>query len=95
MGGYVDWLYDPKSGWLNSAEARQPDPAGDSIIAWVNDTHAVAQTVWTKMLRTDEVIDQQYYERILPILDRQPGIGGLRLARYLDFALSTDACQKQ
>jgi hypothetical protein len=91
-GGYVDRLYDPKSGWLNSAEARGSDPAGDSVVAWVNDTHAKAQIVWTRLLPADLVIDQTYYDKVLPILDRQLGIGGLRLARYLDAALAPDAC---
>jgi S1/P1 Nuclease len=92
-GGYVDRLYDPQSGWLNSAEARNPDPADDAVTDWVNDTHARAEDVWTKLLPATDVIDQSYYSAALPILDRQLGLGGLRLARYLDAALAPDACQ--
>jgi hypothetical protein len=91
-GGYVDRLYDPQHGWLNSSEAHSPDPAGDSIVAWVNDTHAAAQNVWTKLLPPNDVIDQKYYSAVLPILDRQLGIGGLRLTRFLDAVLAPDAC---
>ena len=91
-GGYVDRLYDPQHGWLNSSEAHSLDPSGDSIVAWVNDTHAIAQNIWTKLLPANDVIDQNYYTAVLPILDRQLGIGGLRLTRYLDAALAPDAC---
>jgi hypothetical protein len=91
-GGYVDRLYEPTKGWLNSTEARGPDPAGNDIIAWVSDTHKVAKQVWTGMLPANNTIDQHYYETALPILDRQLGIGGLRLARFLDLAFAPDAC---
>jgi hypothetical protein len=90
-GAYVDRLYDPSSGWLNSAEAHQPDPAGDDPTAWVNDTHAASQKIWTQMLQNN-TIDQAYYTGVLPILDRQLGIAGLRLARYLDAAFAPNAC---
>ena len=93
-GAYVDRLYDPHNGWLNSAEARGPDPTDNFIEAWVNDTHARAQEIWPKLLPASHVIDQSYYNAVLPILDRQLGIGGLRLARYLDAALAPSACAK-
>ena len=92
-GGYVDRLYQPNIGWLNSAAARGPDPAGDDIIAWVNDTHKAAKQVWTAMLPANHTIDQNYYDTALPILDRQLGIGGLRLARFLDQAFAPGACR--
>ena len=38
------------------------------------------------MLPASNVIDRSYYEAALPILDRQLGIAGLRLARFLDEA---------
>ena len=91
-GGYVDRLYDPEKGWLNSAEAHKGDPAGSSVVDWVNDTHAQAQVVWRKLLPPDKVINQSYYDTVLPIVDRQLGIGGLRLARYLDATLGRGAC---
>jgi hypothetical protein len=91
-GSYVDRLYDRDAGWMNSAAARQPDPAGDASIAWINDTHSVAQKVWTQLLPANRVIDQPYYDAAVPILDRQLGIGGLRLARYLDAVFARKAC---
>jgi S1/P1 Nuclease len=92
-GGYVDRLYDHQNGWLNSAEARGPDPAGDSVVDWINDTHARARHIWTDLLPASDVIDQSYYTAVLPVIDRQLGIGGLRLARYLDAAMAPGACQ--
>jgi nuclease S1 len=92
-GGYVDRLYDPKQGWLNTDEARGPDPGGDTIIGWINDTHAQAEIVWTKLLPSNNVLDQSYYNNVLPILDRQLGLGGLRLARFLDAVLAPAACK--
>jgi hypothetical protein len=79
-GGNVDRLYDPQNGWLNSAKAHKPDLAGDSIIAWVSDTHAAAQNIWTKLLPANNMIDQNYYNAVLRILDRQLGVAGVRLA---------------
>jgi hypothetical protein len=87
-GSYVDRLYK-KTGWLTKTA---PDPAGDTIIGWVNDTHTRAQMVWTKLLPSNRVINQKYYDQVLPILDRQLAIGGLRLARYLDEVLAPNAC---
>jgi len=94
-GAYVDRLYDPQTGWLNSAEARGPDPAADDFIKWANDTHAQAEIVWTKMLPANNVLDQSYYDKALPILDRQLGLGGLRLARFLDAVFAPGACQSR
>src|SRR5262249_38237955 len=91
-GAYVDRLYAPQTGWLNSSAARGPDPAGDSPENWVNDTHAQAQLVWTKMVPASNVLDQSYYDAALPVLDRQLGLGGLRLARFLDAVLAPGAC---
>jgi hypothetical protein len=92
-GAYVDRLYDPKQGWLNTDEARGPDPGSDTIIGWINDAHAQAAIVWTKMLPSNNVLDQSYYNNVLPILDRQLGLGGLRLARFLDAVFAPGACK--
>jgi hypothetical protein len=43
------------------------------------------------MLPANHVMDQTYYDAA-PILDRQLGIAGLRLARYLDAAFAPNAC---
>lgn len=93
-GAYVDRLYD-QSGWLNSAAARGPDPAGDVVEKWVNDTHGEALVVWTQMVPTSNVLDQSYYDNSLPILDRQLGLGGLRLTRFLDVVFAPGACNAQ
>jgi hypothetical protein len=84
-GAYVRRLY-AAHGWLQSAEAKMPDPAGDATAAWANDTHRYAPIIWTRMLPASNVIDRSYYEAALPVLDRQLGIAGLRLARFLDEA---------
>ncbi len=90
-GAYVGRLL-ANDGWLNSAEARDPKITDGESIGWVNDTHAEAQIVWTKMLPADNVLEQKYYDDALPILDRQLGAGGLRLARYLDEAFAEKDC---
>lgn len=88
-GSYVDALY-ADGGWLRSDEAKTSDLGGSSIEAWVNDTHAVARVVWSDaLLGPDKVISQEYYAAVKPKLDRQLGIAGLRLARYLDAAFAT------
>jgi len=92
-GAYVDRLYDPQQGWLNSDQARGPDPGSDTLIGWINDTHAQAEIVWTKLLPANHVLDQDYYNKVLPILDRQLGLGGLRLARFLDAVFAPGACR--
>ncbi|MEH2480436.1 hypothetical protein V1282_003793 [Nitrobacteraceae bacterium AZCC 2146] len=92
-GSYVDAL-SAKDGWLNSDEAKNSDLGGSSIEAWVNDSHAVARIVWSEtLLGPDNVASQNYYAAVKPKLDRQLGIAGLRLARYLDAAFSTSCPQ--
>jgi len=90
-GNYVRRLYK-FDGWLQSAEAKKPNVAGGTPADWANDTHTLAPVVWTQMLPADNVIERSYYDAALPILDRQLGIGGLRLARFLDEAYSSDTC---
>jgi hypothetical protein len=45
------------------------------------------------MLPSTNVLDQTYYNNVLPILDRQLGLGGLRLARLLAAAFAPGACK--
>lgn len=90
-GAYVRRLYG-FDGWLQSREAKQPDPGGDTVVGWVNDSHAQAPIIWTQMLPADDVIDQKYYDAALKIVDRQLGLGGLRLARFLEEAYAANAC---
>jgi hypothetical protein len=92
-GAYVERL-SKDDGWLNSDEARKWDIDGGSYEDWANDAHSYAPIIWTKLLRADNIVDDSYYKKVLPILDRQLGIGGLRLARVLNeaFAVSSNRC---
>ena len=85
-GGYVRRLED---GWLASDEARTA--ARGTILDWTNETHRLAQEVWEWTPR-DRVIGEDYYRRALPVLDRQLGRAGLRLAAYLDQAFASPRC---
>jgi hypothetical protein len=99
-GAYVDRLYAAPDGWLTTAEATKWDVAAGSFEDWANDTHKQAEIVWKEWLGRDSVtdanakvvIDQAYYDKALAIVDRQLGIGGLRLARLLNEALSSSRC---
>jgi len=94
-GAYVDRL---ENDWLkNSQEAKTEDPATNhapiderTLIAWAEETHKAAQKVWY-WRPADEVLDDRYLRDVLPIMDRQLGIAGLRLARLLNQAAS-QAC---
>jgi hypothetical protein len=95
-GAYVDRL---ESGWLKTSEAKAEDPASNhtpidekSFIAWAEESHRAAQTVWHE-LPADDVLDDRYLRDVLPIMDRQLGIAGLRLARFLNNAAS-QACTR-
>ena len=74
-GAYVDRLED---GWLKSAEATRPGIEGGTIVDWVEEMHALAPAVWNSR-PADDVLDDRYLREILPILDRQLGVAGLRL----------------
>jgi hypothetical protein len=93
-GAYVDRL---ENGWLKTSEAKTEDPAANhapiderTFIAWAEETHKAAQTVWHG-LPADGVLDDRYLREVLPIMDRQLGIAGLRLARFLNSA-AAQAC---
>jgi hypothetical protein len=87
-GAYVDRL---ETGWLQSADAQTPGIDGGTTADWANQTHAAAQTVWN-LLPASKELDDNYYTQILPVLDRQLGLGGLRLARFLNDAYSSNQC---
>jgi hypothetical protein len=90
-GSYVDRLYD-KDGWVTKSRPDKEKLSRGTIDEWATDTHEEAREVWTKMLPADNVIGQDYYEQAVNILDRQLGIGGFRLARYLDEAYAIKNC---
>jgi hypothetical protein len=87
-GAYVDRL---EKDWLaTSADAKAEDPKtnhtaidDDTFVAWANETHKYAPTVWYARPAND-VLDDRYLHDVLPTLDRQLGIAGLRLARLLN-----------
>jgi len=85
-GAFVDRL---EKEWLASPEAHRVGIDGGDPVAWAEETHKAARTVW--MLRpADNVLDDRYFRDILPILDRQLSVAGLRLAKFLNDA--SDRC---
>jgi hypothetical protein len=87
-GAYVRRLED---GWLASAEAR--DAARGGVVDWTNETHEVARDVWS-WTPADGAIADDYYRKALPVLDRQLGRAGVRLAAFLDDALASGGCAR-
>ena len=87
-GAYVDRL---ESGWLKSPGARKRQAAGGTPADWAMETHAAAQTVWN-LLPSDHVLDDDYFQKVLPTIDRQLGLAGLRLARFLNEAYGSKTC---
>ena len=82
-GALVTRLED---GWLKSPEARGAD-AG-TIEDWMLASHRVAAQAWD-WLPADKLIGDEYYTRVMPLIDRQLALGGLRLARFLNETLPT------
>jgi len=95
-GAYVDRL---EKGWLtNSPEAQAEDPATnheaidqDTFRNWAEESHKVARPVWY-LRPADDVLDDRYLRDVLPMLDRQLGLAGLRLARLLNEAYGSNRC---
>ena len=94
-GAYVDRL---ENDWLkNAPKAKAEDPKINhtpidekTLIAWAEETHRTAPKVWYWRPAND-VLDDRYLRDVLPIMDQQLGIAGLRLARFLNDAVS-QAC---
>jgi hypothetical protein len=87
-GAYVDRL---ESGWLASPEARTRQAAGGTLVDWALETHRAARAVWD-LLPPSRMLDDDYLQKVLPTLDRQLGLAGLRLARFLNDAYGSKAC---
>ena len=79
-----------EDGWLKSAEANRPGIDGGKLEAWVEETHKFAPIVWNSR-PADNVLDDRYFRDVLPILDRQLGVAGLRLAKFLN-DVSAEKC---
>jgi nuclease S1 len=90
-GAYVDRL---ENGWLKSAEAKRAGIDGGTPVQWAEETHGFAPTVWN-LRPADNVLDDRYLRDVLPILDRQLGVAGLRLARFLNEVYGSDRCPIQ
>jgi S1/P1 Nuclease len=88
-GAYTDRL---EQGWLKTPEA-QGSADGGSIVDWATSTHAAAQVVWNA-LPQDHVLDDNYYQLAQPILDKQLGLAGIRLARFLNEAYASNQCPR-
>jgi len=92
-GAYVDRL---EAGWLNGDEAKRESADGApigraAIVKWAEDTHKAGEKVW-KLRPANNVLDDNYLNAVVPVLDRQLGVAGLRLARFLNQAYASDAC---
>jgi nuclease S1 len=87
-GAYVNRLED---GWLMSVDANRPGIDGGTPADWANQSHEAALTIWHAR-PTDEVLDDRYYREMLPTLDRQLGMAGLRLAKFINDAFGSDQC---
>ncbi len=55
-------------------------------------THAAAQVVWNDK-PANNVLDEAYFQQVSPILDKQLGLGGLRLAAWLNDAFASTECR--
>ena len=66
---------------------------GDQPADWAIQSHAVAELVWNdKLIPADGTIDDGYYAAVLPVLDQQLALGGLRLARLLNETFAPGSC---
>jgi acid phosphatase len=66
---------------------------GDQPADWAIQSHAVGELVWNdKLIPADGTIDDAYYAAVLPVLDQQLALGGLRLARLLNETFAPGSC---
>jgi hypothetical protein len=85
-GSYVERL---ENGWLKSPDAVGAE-AGTPI-SWALEAHKAAQMVWAAK-PANNILRDSYYQTVLPTLDRQLAVGGLRLARFLNEAFAPQSC---
>jgi hypothetical protein len=89
-GRYVD-LLETGNGWLTTAEAQASGIDGGTPKQWAEETHKAAQAVWA-LLPENSVLGDAYYGKVAPIVSRQLGVGGLRLAKFLNDAYASKQC---
>jgi hypothetical protein len=87
-GGYVERL---ETGWLKGGEAQKVGIDGGKAADWAVETHQYAQKVWHLLPQNNE-IDDNYYTQVLPVMDRQLGMAGMRLARFLNEIFGSPKC---
>jgi hypothetical protein len=80
-----------EGGWLASPEARASQVDGGTPADWANYSHWLGAQVWRP---ADSVLDDTYLERATPVLMRQIGLAGLRLARVLNEAYASKECPR-
>lgn len=84
-GAYVDYL---EAQWLPGNEGL----TAGTPLDWALQTHAAAQSVWS-LTPTDLKLTDDYYKLVRPTLDKQLGLGGIRLARFLNEAYALEQCK--
>ena len=82
-GAYVTRL---EAGLLAAPEARAL--AAGTVEDWMLESHRVAARAWD-WLPADKLIGDLYFTQVMPLIDRQLAVGGLRLARFLNETLPT------
>ncbi len=95
-GAYVDKLDGPKGILKTDAGLLQRGKSLDPM-QWALETHLVAQQVWPVKVPSDPsnavfTVDDAYYAKVLPLLDQELAVAGLRLAGFLNEAYSGAAC---
>lgn len=80
---------DLENGWLKSSDAAADHE--DDPVKWAEAAHneALARNIWVE---DGAILDQAYYDRAVPVVTRQLGLAGLRLARYLNDVLGSTQC---
>jgi hypothetical protein len=80
-GAYVERL---EAGWLKT-EGFQMRMTGEDPVNWALQSHALARLVWNDALVPhDDTLNDNYYNAVLPILDQQLALAGVRLGRFLN-----------
>jgi hypothetical protein len=65
---------------------------GGNPVDWAQDAHAFARDV-AYDFPSDGVLEQSYYDKAVPVVDRQLALAGIRLARLLEDVLrGANAC---
>jgi hypothetical protein len=82
-----------EGGWMQSEEARVAGLDGGTPTDWALESHALGQQVW-RMTPAGAKLDEAYLDWAEPIVMRQLGLAGLRLARFLNEAYASDECPR-